>query len=456
MQTQTNQTNIPLEAKLVLYKPHRLQHKFHNSNARFLVASWGRQTGKSTASLNDSLHFAWTHPKTTTWFISPTFDQAKVQYRRLVGMLWSCSGVMIKKNQSELRIKLLNQSQIVFKSGESLDNLRGQTLDRVYIDEVRDQHPDLFNLVIYPMLLTTGGSARFVSTPNGFDQFYDLKLKCDADKTGEWAFMSAPSTANPLISAKEIEASKATMTDAQYRQEILAEFLDMTQGKAYLNAGPDNALMHNPFYTQGLINPHLPVILGLDFNLNPMAWCLLQKKIDDYYVFDELYIKNTHTPAASKILVEKLLSYKEKYDYDIRKWGLLIVGDASGSASQRAAAGQSDFDILFNELKMNDIPFQNMTPAANPRVKDRVNTMNMKLKDANNVVHLFYHPINCPALKKDLERVTWKSTSGDSVYLDQTSNPDLTHMSDALGYPICALSPIKFNDKIPTLRIIKR
>lgn len=451
-----NQTNQKIPATLVLYKPHKLQLKFHENKARFLVASWGRQTGKSTASLNDSLRFGWVNPNTTIWFISPTFDQAKVQYRRLVGMLWSCPGVMLKKNQSELRIKLLNQSQIVFKSGESLDNLRGQTLHRAYIDEVRDQHPDLFNLVIYPMLLTTGGSARFVSTPNGFDQFYDLKLRCDNDKTGDWSFMSAPSTANPLISAKEIEASRATMTDAQYRQEILAEFLDMTQGKAYLNASGDNASVTNPFYTTGVINPNLPIILGLDFNLNPMSWCLLQKKIDDWYAFDELYIRNTHTPAASKILVERLLSYKDKYNVDVRKYGILIVGDATGASAQRAAAGQSDYDIIFSELRNADIPFTNMTPAANPRVKDRVNTMNMKLKDANGNIHFWYHPLNCPALKKDLERVVWKNTSGDSVYLDQTTNPDLTHMSDAVGYPICALSPIKFNEKIPTLRIVKR
>lgn len=457
METATaTKSKEPRDATLVLYSPHKLQLKFHNSRARFLVAAWGRQTGKSTACLNDAIHFAWSNPGVTIWFISPTHDQAKVQYRRLIGMLWSCKGVISKKNQTELRIKLINQSQIVFKSGESFDNLRGETLHRVYIDEVRDQHPDLFNMVIYPMLLTTGGSARFVSTPNGFDQFYDMKLLCEQDNEGEWEFMSAPSTANPLISAKELERSRKTMTDAQYRQEIMAEFLDMTQGKAYLSASSDNHSLECPFAIGKLINNNLPLILGLDFNLNPMAWGVLQKKIDTWWMFDELYIKGTHTPAAAKALVEKLLGYKEEFGYDVKTFGLVIVGDATGKAQQRAAAGQSDYDILFAEIKKADIPFVDQTPDSNPKVKDRVNTMNMKLKDAEGTPHFFYHPKRCPAFKKDMERVVWKQSGSDAVYLDQTTNPELTHMSDAIGYPICALSPIKFHAKVPSLRIIKR
>ena len=446
----------PREATLVLYSPHKLQQKFHSIQSRFVVAAWGRQTGKSTACLNDALHFAWTNPGTTTWFISPTFDQARVQYRRLVGMLWDCKGLISKKNQTELRLKLINQSQIVFKSGESLDNLRGETLHRVYIDEVRDQHPELFNMVIYPMLLTTGGSARFVSTPNGFDQFYDLKVKCDEDKSGQWTFMSAPSTANPLISAVEIENSKSTMTDAQYRQEILAEFLDMTQGKADLNANEKNQRLDCPFALGQMINKNLPLILGLDFNLSPMAWGMVQKKIDDWWMFDELYIKGTHTQDASKALVQKLLGYKTEFDYDVKKYGLIIVGDATGKSQQRAAAGQSDYDILFAELRKNEIPFEDMTPDSNPLVKDRVNTVNMKLRDANGETHFWFHPTRCPNFKKDMDRVVWKSTGSDSIHLDQKTNPDLTHISDAMGYPICALSPIKFNSKLPTLRIIRR
>ena len=194
------------KAILKLYKPHDAQLRFHNSTARYRVASFGRQSGKSTACINELVKKAWENPSTRYWYMSPTFQQALQQYRRCIGMLMSCPGVMSKKNQTELRIKFINQSEIVFKSGEVLDNLRGETLHGVVIDEVRDQPSDLWPMVIRPMLTTTKGWACFVSTPNGFDSFYDFYQRQLIDPN--WQSFHAPSTCNPLFTIEELKAAK--------------------------------------------------------------------------------------------------------------------------------------------------------------------------------------------------------------------------------------------------------
>ena len=117
---------------------------------------------------------------------------------------------------------------------------------------------------------------------------------------------------------------------------------------------------------------------------------------------------------------------------------VILAGDATGKAGQRAAAGKSDYAILTEILSQGGLRFENRTPEANPPVKDRINTVNAKLCGADGQRHLFVNPKGCPNLVRDLQRVVWKP--GGSFILDQTTNSDLTHISDAMGYVVCSLS----------------
>lgn len=416
------------------------------------MARWGRQAGKSTACNNELLRYAWENPGCTLWFISPTHAQAKVQYRRMISTLWKSKEILLKKSQTELRVKLINMAQIKFVSGETFDNLRGETLHGVVIDEVRQQHPDLWPLVIRPMLSTTKGWAAFVSTPNGFDSFYDLFEQAREDKTGKWACFSAPSTANPLFTDEEYQAAKRDMSEGQFAQEILAEFRDITSGKAYVNYGEHNLLEYNPFCKPGsdnpLVHPSLPIVVGLDFNLSPMAWTLGQKRVEEFYWYDEVWLEGSHTQEAALELVSRVRGHKP---------GIILCGDATGNAGQRAIAGQSDYDILCKVLNDNGILWRNETPASNPPVKDRINTFNSKLKSADGITRMWLNPTGCPRLKKDLERVVWKTSSnGTTATLDQTKDTTLTHSSDGVGYVLCALSPLQGVNDVGTLKLIRR
>lgn len=435
--------------KLKLYKPHIKQLEFHSSQKRFLVAAWGRQSGKSTAGINHLLKNAWERPGTKYWFVSPTFPQARVMYRRLAGMLWNCREALIKKNQSELRIKLINNSEIRFVSGEVLDNLRGDTLNGVIIDEVRDQHAELWPMVIRPMLTTTKGFARFISTPAGFDHFYDLSKQCQTDQ--DWGFMSAPSTSNPLFSAEEFEAAQRSMSEPQFAQEILAEFRDLTAGRAYVHWAEKNLARECPWAPGRLYSQFHSIICGMDFNLSPMSWTLGQTSADRWWWFDEVYLTSSHTMEAAFVLRDKILKLKmEGYRAEPN---LILCGDATGKATQRTS-NQSDYDIVKQVLRDAGISFRDDTPEANPSVKDRVNAVNAKLKDARGETWLWAHPEYCPMLVRDFERVVWKP--GVNLMLDQSRDPLLTHPTDSVGYPIYKMTPIKGIKEIGKTRIIQR
>ena len=371
-------------------------------------------------------------------------------YRRLVGTLFGAREIILKKNQTELRVKLINQSEIKFVSGEVYDNLRGETLHGAIIDEVRDQNPDLWPMVIRPMLSTTRGWCSFISTPNGFDAFYDLAQNATVDP--DWAFIKAPSTANPLFTQDEFEAARRSMSEAQFAQEILAEFRDLTAGRAYINFSADNLKTTCPFIPGKDFHPMLNVVLGADFNLSPMSWTLGQTRANQWWWFDEIHLKNSHTQEAALDLAEKINLLKAQ-GYRAEP-NLIICGDATSKSGQRAAAGQSDYDILKSILKLKGVTFRDETPDSNPAVKDRVNAVNSKCRDANGEFHLFVNPRTCPELKTDLERTVWKP--GSTATLDEGPARERTHASDSIGYPIHAMTPIKSISDVGKLRILHR
>lgn len=433
--------------KLKLYSPHSAQLKFHNAKERFRVCSWGRQSGKSTGSLNDILKKAWENPGSTSWFISPTYDQAKVQYRRLVGMLWPISEIMLKKNQSELRVKLVNQSQIVFKGGQNFEALRGETLNGCVIDEVREQDPILWPMIIRPMLATTKGWAAFISTPNGFDSFYDLATKAMHDDTGEWFFMEAPSSCNPLISAQEVANMKRNMTEKQFLQEVMAQFIDLNSGKAYYNFSSNNLVDLNPFVKNGEEwSPHLPIAVAMDFNVNPMAWTLGQERNKQFYWGDEITLADSNTPEAAEHLVEKVRNHKP---------GVIIIGDSAGKSRSTKSTGQSDYDLIATALKKAGIKFDNQTPEASPGVKDRVNTFNNLLKDGQGVAHCWINR-KCKTLIKDCERVSLRENSSGVFALDKRKDASLTHASDGVGYYMYARAAVIFDSRPVSVGVIHR
>ena len=417
----------------------------HQSTARFRVIAFGRQAGKSTWGVNELVRHAWERPRTEYWFLSPIYSQAEVQFERMLDAFEE-SGIFRNVNKGKLTVTLINKSKITFKSGETLHRLRGNTLHGVIVDEVRDQHPDLWKQVLRPMLATTKGWAAFISTPKGYDQFFDLYERARLDSTGRWVHFKAPSTCNPLFSKEELEDAKKDCTQAEYEQEYLAEFRDLQSGRAYVSYSHANESFTSPFVeAPHLVSPHIPIVVALDFNLSPMSWTLgqISPQLKKAYFFDEIHLERSHTQEAALELVERVRSHKA---------GVILIGDATGKAGQRAAAGQSDYDILTQILDLNQIKWVNQTPDSNPLVVDRVNTTNTRLKSASGDVAMTIHPVKCKYLKNDYERVVWKSRGT----LDEGTKKELTHQSDGVGYALCVMLPVQRTTEVGKMRVINR
>jgi hypothetical protein len=74
--------------------------------------------------------------------------------------------------------------------------------------------------------------------------------------------------------------------------------------------------------------------------------------------------------------------------------------------------------------------------SVNPAVRDRVNCVNSRLRNAAGDARLFIDP-RCRELIRDLDEVAWRKSDIDK------SNPARTHSSDALGYFIAQAFPLR-------------
>jgi hypothetical protein len=136
-------------------------------------------------------------------------------------------------NHSMLATIIPNDTTIEFKSGKFPEDLEGEGTHGNILDECAKMSEQVYDSVKTTTTVTRGPIVG-ISTPRGKNWFYS---RCMAAKDQmEWCiankkplthiFITAPSTANPLVSAAAVEDAKRSMPERLFRQYYLAEFMD--------------------------------------------------------------------------------------------------------------------------------------------------------------------------------------------------------------------------------------
>jgi len=177
-----------------------------------------------------------------------------------------------------------------------------------------------------------------------------------------------------------------------------------------------------------------PLHLSLDFNIAPG----MHAEIGQYFPEEDMMtvVYEIHDLRMSvRELVPSFISLiKKSGGWQYPK--LEIYGDATGW-SETASTGESCYEILKNGLDKYNIPYIMKVSRRNPAVIDRLNTFNVALEDINGSFHWQCHP-RCERLINDMKKCKRKK-DGE---LDKT-NPELFHASDAEGYRVYLLRPIR-------------
>lgn len=213
------------------YAPRGVFDDFHERTQRWAVIVAHRRCGKTVACINDLIFRALTEGKENAQYayIAPLYGQAK-------NIAWQylqqyAAPVMVKANQSELWVELLNGARIKLFGADNPDNLRGLYLDGVILDEFGDMKPSVWGSVVRPLLADRMGWATFIGTPKGHNQFYDIYKQ--ATNNPNWFAKTLRASQTKIIPDSELDDAKSIMSIDQFEQEFECSFDAAVQGAYY-------------------------------------------------------------------------------------------------------------------------------------------------------------------------------------------------------------------------------
>lgn len=412
------------------------QSYIYHNNSRFRAVVAGRRFGKTFLSVSellraatgmmtqdelDALKKAGKKPEyvynKNVWYVAPTYKAAKeIAWDMLINLV--PEEFIAKRNETELSLKLINGSIISLKGAEKPDNLRGRSLDFCVLDEFADMRPEAWFEVIRPSLSDRKGSALFIGTPKGRNHFYDIWTN-GADQQADWASFQFTTLEGGNVDADEIEAAMRDLDERTFKQEYLANFVNYS-GIIYYNFDRVESIKPGVDYDDQILH------IGMDFNIDPMSAVVAVRNNDALHIIDEIVIYGSNTDE----IVDEI---KNRYG----KNKIIIYPDPASRQRKTSAGGRTDLSILQNA------GFVVKVRSSHAAIRDRINSVNARLKAADGIRHLFVDP-KCKQVIKSLERQTYK---------EGTTQPDkdsgFDHMNDALGYLVDFLYPIKRDHSTP-------
>ena len=389
------------------------QTEIYSDKSRFRVVVAGRRFGKSFLSGAELINAAIGVNKVTgeqykkqhVVYIAPTFQMCK-------GIMWQWlkehapREYIKKQNETDLIMLFKNGSTIQLRSADNFDSLRGLSLSFVVMDEVADIKPEAWSQVVRPALSDQEGGALFIGTPKARNHFYDWFLMGNNPKRPTWSSFTFTTLDGGNVSANEVEEAKLDLSAREFRQEYEASFESMS------NRVIDSFNVKENVRRVTDLGGEL--LLGIDFNVNPMTAVVGQRVGDELHIFKDYKISNANT----KILMEKILK-----DFGGREF--TAFPDPAGRARKTSAiGGQTDFTII------ESYGITTVAPNKSPHTADSINALNTMMCNGVGRSRLFIDP-SCEDLIRDLDSWTYDPKSLDSRP-DKKSGFD--HLPDALKY----------------------
>jgi PBSX family phage terminase large subunit len=222
-------------------------------------------------------------------YVAPTHQQAKdIAWNILKRVAYP---IVVKVNEASLQMEVRNihgtTSKIYLRSWEAVEqHFRGMYFDMIVLDEVA-MYSSFWNgwyEVLTPTLADKQGEALFISTPKGFNHFYDLYNFQDEDP--DYKSFRFTSYDNPHIKKEEIDSQKDKLPGDKFAQEYMAEFKKM-EGLVY----PEFKREIHIFNMANTKIEARDVLCGVDWGYNSPA-AVLKIVTDEkkcYWVTDEWY-----------------------------------------------------------------------------------------------------------------------------------------------------------------------
>lgn len=194
---------------------------------RFIIV-WHRRGGKDKACFAN-LPKRMFEKKASYFYFAPTYKQGKkIIWDNIdndgMKMTEHIPKELIKsKNETEMKIELLNGSYVQIVGTENIDNVMGSNPYGVVFTEYSLQHEEVWNLV-RPILVANGGWAIFNFTPRGTNHAF--KLLESVKDNPKWFTQVLTVDDTHIISDEDLAEEKRQMPADLFDQEYYCKFID--------------------------------------------------------------------------------------------------------------------------------------------------------------------------------------------------------------------------------------
>ena len=421
--------------------------------SRFVALPCGRGSGKTEIAkrrLVSRLPQAVPEPPGRYFYAAPTLKHCRAlawdSLLRLIPPSW-----IKAPNESKNRIETHWGARIVLIGFDDRrrSEVEGKQWDFGIVDESSDIWPGVYQRQVRPALAIRKGGCWRIGVPKrqgvGAAEFKEWSQEAASGEHEDQACHTWPSA--KVVPAEEVEAMRRSMDIKDFREQAEASW--ETAGGAIFHAYDPVANVRRCEY-----HADMPLIIGSDFNVDPMAWVIghayplenISKWMRRWFGYttndppafgrlewiDEIWLRDTNTRKTLDVLWAK---------YQHHTGGFLFMGDPA-ARSRETSASFSDYQQIFNDKRFTPIkPFLDHEKVcyarAHPEVRNRFAWCNARFCNAMGERAMFVDP-SCKHLKTDLEARYYREGTVEPV-----DKGDLGHITDAMGYVVALLMPIK-------------
>ena len=191
-----------------------------NGAGDIYVVKSKRQCGKSFVASLILIYFSLNKKDTISMIVEPTLNQSRRIFKDIVKML-DGSGIIKNANQSLLSIDFINGSEIIFKSAEQYDAIRGYSVSGILIvDEGAFIRDDVYE-ILFPVRDAHNSPMLIISTPLFCDGYFYRLFTYTNSKSYDWCDYDT----SMFLSDEKLEQYRNTLSDLKFRSEYLGQFI---------------------------------------------------------------------------------------------------------------------------------------------------------------------------------------------------------------------------------------
>jgi len=399
---------------------------------RFVVVNCGRRAGKSTIMAYKMVDFAAKNNGSKVWYVAPTYKQAK-------NILWEMLMMIIpkevikKRNETELKITLLNDSSIECKGAEEPDNLRGVGIDLCVFDEcafIKDW--GTVWTVMRPVLIESKAQCYFISTPNGLHNHFKNLAYNEIIEGRQSRPMFNPelhsyhhytSYENPFLDTKELDSLHLEMTEDAFAQEIMGEFKKMS-GLIYKEFDRNIHMVDVPY-----IDSNWTYTRTIDFGFahkTALIYFAISPDFTEIYAYDGLYISEFTERQIADII-------------KVKDAGRHITNPVADSAQPMAIASLLENGVHFNAVEKGKDSVKNGITKVAELLKVR--------KDTGKPTLMFSKHLSWIA--DEFEKYRWIENKNDRSLVREIPYKVADDAMDAIRYMAMALQATDDDTWVP-------